>query len=95
MAPLGDAVCLIDSNQPDVDVGENLADGSDKAFRGHVHELVFAGPERRNASTAFFPLDTRVDERCADARFNGSIHLILHEGDKWRHHQSCSSGEPG
>ena len=87
VAPLADAVGLVDRQQRHVGLAHGAHEAVGEALGRHVDQLVCAVDHRGCAVPAFVPRQARVDERGANALGVEGIHLVLHQRDERRHHQ--------
>ena len=88
MPPLGDAVGLVDRDQPDVDGVEKVAKARNgQALRRDVEQLEPARPGRGIDAVGLARRHRAVDERRRDAIRPQRVHLILHQSDQRRDDQ--------
>jgi hypothetical protein len=88
VAPLRDAVRLVDGDESDVAAGEHAhEDVRSKALRRAVDELVLAAQHLAFALVALLAIERRREERRLDAARLQGPHLVLHERDQRRDHE--------
>src|SRR4029077_16956299 len=79
VAPLGDAVRLVDDDDRDARAREEVPEAALESLRRDVHELVLARVEAPEAIAARLPVEARVDDGGAEAVPPESLHRGLHE----------------
>ena len=85
MAPLGDAVGLVDGEQGDRDILEALDEVlADQPFRGDVEEVQFSRMEQRQHPAGLAALQGGIVIGRLDAAGLERIDLVLHQGDEGR-----------
>ena len=91
VAPLGNAVCLVDDEQFDVDAQELLAKlRVAQALGRHVRDARF-GPGQALHGGGFFPgAQGAVQTQDVDAQMVQLVVLVLHEGDEGRHDEGLA-----
>ncbi|MNN08191.1 hypothetical protein D3C81_1210410 [compost metagenome] len=88
MAPLRDAVRLVDGNARDGQPAHFLAEPVQlQSFRGHIQQLDLAAASRPDAVVHFLARQRTVDVGRRDAHRRERIHLVLHQRDQRRHDQ--------
>ena len=92
---MADAVCLVDRDEAQVDAGHRGPDRCLQTFRGGVDEFVLAALHSFDPVLPFAGLEARVEVRSPHSDLVEPIHLVLHEGDERRDHESRSSQHPG
>src|SRR5206468_3338702 len=92
VAPLRDAVRLVDDDERHVHAAEEAAQVALEALGRDVGELVLAGLEPTQAIALGLPVERGVDDRRPEGVPRERVHLVLHEGDE-RAHDEHGAGE--
>ena len=87
MAPLADAVGLVDGDEAQVEACERVPDRRLDALRRRVAQLVRAGSKVGDAAAPLVELQGRVQVRRAQADLRHGVDLVLHERDQRRDDQ--------
>ena len=96
MAPLGDAVRLVDGQEGYGKPGEEVAEGGDmEPLGGHQEELGLTFQGSMEDLPGFFRRQGRVEEVGPEPGLPGPSHLVFHEGDEGAHHQNHPPQEEG
>jgi hypothetical protein len=85
VAPLGDAVRLVDDHERHADTGEEAPEAALQALGRHVDQLVLARAEPPHAVAALLELERGVDDGGAEAVPHECVDLVLHERDERAH----------
>ncbi len=93
VAPLRDAVRLVDDHERHVHAGEEAAQVALEALGRDVGELVLAGPEPAQPIALGLPVERRVDHRRPEAVPRERVHLVLHERDERAHDEHGAGDE--
>ena len=92
VAPLRDAMCLIDHQQADVQVGElHLEHLRVQALGRDIEEVVVLVDDLVVGLHDLLARHAHADEGGLDATFNEVVGLVLHERDEGRHYQGKTS----
>ena len=91
VAPLGDAVSLIDGDKTDVHVAEfRLEEVGGKSLGGDVENLHSTEDAVLEGDDNLFAGESRIDGRSADATATEVLDLILHQSDEWRNNHTSA-----
>ena len=96
VTPLTDAVRLVDGHERAIHLRqERLKAREGEPLGRHVHELVGAARETRDAPPELLGRERRGQERGGDAAPFERRHLIVHERDQRRHHDGGAAEQEG
>ena len=94
MAPLADAMRLVDGDQADTDAAQHLhGTAGGQPFRGEVEQLQRAGFERLPDRLGLFGGVARGQRAGRDAGLAQSAHLVAHQRDQRRDHHGHARAE--
>src|SRR5262249_41146477 len=95
VAPVADAMRLVDDDERDRAPGDDVAKRSLERLGRQVDQLELAAAQLTETRLPLFPLERRVDERGAKSQTHERIDLILHERDERRQDEHCSRQDLG
>ena len=85
VAPLADAVRLVDGDERDIDtLHHRLEAGKHKALRGDIEQVELAGLEVAEGAGGLFRRDRGVERRGVDASLSQRLDLVAHQRDERR-----------
>ena len=87
MAPLADAVRLIDHHEAQAALGDDRTQGALEPLGRDIDEFDLAPAECFEAAAAFFEVDGRVEHGRPEAEPQQRVDLVLHQRDQRRDHQ--------
>ncbi len=96
VAPLRDAMRLIDGEQGDPGAAEHRqAARRDQTFRGDVEKVEFAGEQLPLDLVGFVPRQGGIQHRRLDARFQQARDLVAHQRDQGRDDDTAARAQQG